>query len=106
MKTEIRRAERMEKIATLAARRGLYWPKQILPDLRAPGTSKGALVCDAAREKPTEYSLSVILHSGRVSLTLGRYPLPHFDQGFGLGDRIEQAIRKILTEEQCESPDE
>jgi hypothetical protein len=55
-------------------------------------------VRDALRDKATECSLSVILHSGRVSITLGRYALPHFDEGFGLGEEINQAVQKILKE--------
>jgi hypothetical protein len=74
------------------------------PALRDPG--RGALVRDALRDKTTEYSLSVILHSGRVSITLGRYSLPHFDEGCGLGEEIHEAVQKILKEARWLNRDE
>jgi len=63
-------------------------------------------MCDSAAGKPVERSLSLILHSGRVSICLAQYILPHLDEGFGLGEQIDRAIRKILEEAECEIPSE
>jgi hypothetical protein len=62
-------------------------------------------MCNAAADHPPE-SLSLIYHRGRFSITLAQYPLPHLDEGFGLGEEIDQAIRKILKESGWPTPNE
>ena len=52
-------------------------------------------MCDAAADREPQ-SLSLILHSGRVSITLAQFPVPRFDDGCALGDEIARAVRQIL----------
>jgi hypothetical protein len=52
---------------------------------------------EAAQSKPAnDPTLSVILHHGRHSITLGQYEVHGLQQLIGLGPEITQAIRKIM----------
>jgi hypothetical protein len=54
-------------------------------------------MCAAAAGHSSERSISVNLHSGRVTITLSRIPVRgREDDDFALGEIITATIRKIL----------
>jgi hypothetical protein len=54
-------------------------------------------MCDAAADHSHERSITVLLHSGRVSITLAKIPVHgREDNDFALGEIITATIRKIL----------